>query len=73
MTLKEVKPGMKARIMDIEDSTLKPRLLSMGLVKGSVAEVLRVAPFGDPMMISIRSYVLSLRLADAERITVERV
>lgn len=73
MNLKEVKPGTKVRITDMEPSALKQRLLSMGLVKGSAAEVLRLAPFGDPMVISIRSYVLSLRLADAEKIKVELV
>ena len=49
-----------------------PRLLEMGLIEGTEFEVVRLAPFGDPINIRIRGYNLSLRKSEAARISVER-
>ena len=73
MTLKEGKTGMNLRIVSLEDSPLKTRLLTMGLIPGTKVTVLRSAPFGDPMALRIRSYNLALRREDAGKITVEAV
>lgn len=43
----------------------------MGLTRGAVVEVERVAPLGDPMDIKVRGYRLSLRKEEAARIVVE--
>jgi len=45
----------------------------MGITKGQVVSVIRVAPLGDPMEITVRNYELSVRKADAEMIEVELV
>ena len=71
MTLKEGKTGMNLRIVSLEDSPLKTRLMTMGLIPGTKVTVLRSAPFGDPMALRIRSYNLALRREDAGKITVE--
>jgi len=73
MTLKDGKTGMNLKIMALEDSPLKNRLMTMGLIPGTKVTVLRSAPFGDPMAIRLRSYNLALRRSDAEKITVEAV
>lgn len=73
MTLKDGKAGTTVRIDKIGDSALKERLMTMGLIPGTRVKVLRSAPLGDPMALSIRSYNLALRLADAERIQVSAV
>lgn len=73
MTLKDGKTGMNLKIAAIEDSPLKNRLMTMGLIPGTKVTVLRSAPFGDPMAIRLRSYNLALRRSDAEKITVEAV
>lgn len=70
MTLKDGKAGMFVKIDGLENSSIKTRLMSMGLIQGTKVKILRSAPFGDPMAISVRSYVLSLRLADAEKIQI---
>ncbi|ERL25182.1 ferrous iron transport protein A family protein [Mitsuokella sp. oral taxon 131 str. W9106] len=64
---------MTLKIVQIEESPLKQRLMSMGLIPGTKVTVLRSAPLGDPIAIGIRSYNLALRREDAERITVETV
>ncbi len=43
----------------------------MGLTPGSVVEVERIAPMGDPIEVKVRGYHLSLRKEDAEKIGVE--
>lgn len=73
MTLREAKPGMTVKVEYLEQSALKQRLMSMGLLNGTIVKVLRSAPLGDPMAISLRSYNLSLRLADAEKIQVQLI
>ena len=73
MTLKEGKTGMNLRIVSLEDSPLKTRLMTMGLIPGTKVTVLRSAPFGDPMALRIRSYNLALRREDAGKLTVEAV
>ncbi|MDF2565324.1 MAG: Fe2+ transport system protein [Massilibacillus sp.] len=73
MTLNDVKPGTTVRIEGLENSNIKSRLMSMGLIKGTSVKVLRSAPMGDPMAISVRSYNLAVRVADAKKITVSAI
>ena len=72
MKLSEGTPGMTLRIRSIEDSELKGRLMTMGLIPGTPVTVLRSAPLGDPIAIRVRSYNLALRRDDAARIDVEQ-
>jgi Fe2+ transport system protein FeoA len=44
----------------------------MGLLPGTRVEVVRVAPFGDPIELTLRGYALSIRLAEAMLIEVSR-
>jgi ferrous iron transport protein A len=52
---------------------LRKRLAEMGMLVGEVVKVEGVAPLGDPMELTIRSYRLSLRKSELENITVEEV
>ena len=49
------------------------RLLSMGVIPGARAQVLRTAPMGDPMQVRIDGTMLSIRKCDAQQIQVEVV
>lgn len=49
----------------------KPRLLEMGLLKGTRVQLVRFAPMGDPVEIKVRGYHLTLRRHEAEQILVE--
>ena len=44
--------------------------MDMGITKGVVIKVVKVAPLGDPLEINVRGYELSLRKADADLIEV---
>lgn len=56
---------------DIDNATTE-RLRELGLVRGTLVSVTRLAPLGDPMELSVRGYALSIRLEDASRIRVRR-
>lgn len=74
MTLREVQVGQTARVVKLEGTgPVKRRIMDMGITKGQVIHVIRVAPLGDPMEITVRNYELSVRKADAEMIQVELV
>ena len=74
-TLDRLKIGHRGIVKSVValDKTLKRRLLSMGLVAGSIIEVLRVAPLGDPIKISALGYKLSLRISEAREILVQEI
>lgn len=72
MTLKDVKPGKTVRITKISgEGAIKHRIMDMGLTKGTEVFVRKVAPLGDPVEITVRSYELSVRKYDAELVEVE--
>ena len=53
------------------EGALKRRIMDMGITKGTLIYVRKVAPLGDPVEITVRGYELSLRKGDAENIVVE--
>ena len=71
-TLSRVPPHERCRVVDVRGvNGVSQRLMEMGLVEGSVIEVLRLAPLGDPMEIRLQGYRLSLRKSEAELVEVE--
>ena len=64
---------MTLKVLQISESPLKQRLMSMGMIPGTKVTVLRSAPMGDPIAIGIRSYNLAMRREDAALISVEQI
>ena len=74
MTLNELKVGQSGTISAVGgDGALRCRLLDMGLTPRTCVTLRKVAPMGDPIELLVRGYRLTLRKADAARITVEPV
>ena len=74
MTLNELKAGQSAVITDVGgDGALRCRLLDMGLIPKTNVMVRKVAPMGDPIELFLRGYELTIRLEDAEKITITDV
>ena len=72
VALKELSPGQKGKVRQVTGrGEVFKRLLDMGLTPGSLIEMRRVAPLGDPLEITVKGYHLSLRKQEAEKITVE--
>jgi len=69
--LDELRPGKKGRIVKISRSgDARRRIAEMGVTSGSLVEVERVAPLGDPIEVKVKGYHLSLRKDDANKIMV---
>lgn len=71
MVLSEVANGQSVRVTGINSSTLKVRLMELGLMPDKHLTVLFRAPLGDPLAIDVEGYVLSLRIDEAELVQVE--
>jgi ferrous iron transport protein A len=70
--LAALEPGQGGRIVRIGAAgPLKRRLMDMGILPGEAVTVEKVAPLGDPIEVSVKSYNLSLRKGEAEKIDVE--
>ena len=71
MTIRDCKPGQSARVLSVGgEGALRQHFLDMGVIPGAELTVIKFAPMGDPMELRIHGYELTLRLADAEKITV---
>ena len=51
------------------NAAYRKKLLAMGVTPGTPFEVVRIAPFGDPVEIMIRGYLVSLRREEASLIS----
>lgn len=72
--LADLPTGSRALVGRIQgNGQLRQRLLDMGLTRGTLVHLVKVAPLGDPLELAVRGYKLSLRKADATAILVERV
>jgi Fe2+ transport system protein FeoA len=75
-TLYDLVTGDVARITRIRGGgprSIRQRLLDMGVTRGTVVEVRRHAPLGDPVEVVIKGYYLALRMREAREIEVEEV
>jgi Fe2+ transport system protein FeoA len=74
MTLKDLGIGKRGIVTAVGgEKILRKRLLEMGITPRTTVTVKKAAPMGDPIELLLRGYVLSLRLADAEKITIQEV
>ena len=72
-TLKDLEIGESCIITQVGGSgELRQHFLDMGLIPGAFVTLVKYAPMGDPMEIRVNGYELTLRVADAERIDVNR-
>lgn len=72
MNLKNLEIGKSAIVTAVGGTgALRQHLLDMGVIPGTKVTAVKLAPMGDPMEIRLHGYELTLRLADAERITIE--
>lgn len=69
--LDQLVPGERGVILHLDPAAgLERRLMELGLVPGTPVEVVRRAPFGDPVEIRVRDVSLSLRRTETSHIHV---
>ena len=73
LVLSSLPPSGRGVIKSVANTspTLRHRLIDMGLTPGTAVRVKKIAPFGDPIQVTLRGYELSLRSADASQISLE--
>ena len=72
MTLKDLQAGKSGIVTSVEgEKALRRRLLEMGITPGTNITVKKIAPMGDPVELLLRGYVLTLRLEDAQKISIK--
>lgn len=71
MTLKELEIGKSAVITAVGgEGALRQHFLDMGVIPGTEVTLVKFAPMGDPMEVRLHGYILTLRLADADQISI---
>ena len=71
MKLTDLKTGQQAIIKGFENDDISIKLMEMGFIPGEVVHIEKIAPLGDPISIFVSGYILSLRLDEAETISVD--
>ncbi|ACM22820.1 MULTISPECIES: FeoA domain-containing protein [Thermotoga] len=72
MRLSKLIPGVRARIKRLEiPGELNEKLVGMGFIPEEEIEIVRVAPFGDPIVCRIGERNITLRKKEADFIEVE--
>jgi Fe2+ transport system protein FeoA len=71
MTLTDLPVGRSARVTSVDgDGRVSRRLMEMGVVPGIPVEVVKTAPFGDPIEVRVRGYSLAMRRNEADGVEV---
>ena len=72
MTLNDLAIGKEAVITAVTgEGALRLRLLDMGLIPGTKVKVIKIAPLGDPIEITLRGYELTIRREHAKEIIIK--
>ena len=71
MTLDKLDINKKARVISINNSSIKRRLLDIGLIEGSIITSYLKSPFNDPIAYKIKNAIIAIRKCDSKEIEVE--
>lgn len=74
LNLSQAKEGDEVIVVKVAgNSTLRRRLLEMGLVKDTVLKVEKYAPLRDPLELVLKGMHLSLRVEEAENVIIKKL
>ena len=74
MTMKDLPIGKTATVTTVGgEGALRQHFLDMGLIPKADVTMVKFAPMGDPVEVRIHGYELTLRLADAEKIEIDKI
>ena len=74
MNLTSLPIGATAKVTNVNgNNPITKRLMEMGVVPGVSVRVIKSAPFGDPLEISVRGYHLAMRKSEADTIEVQNL
>jgi ferrous iron transport protein A len=70
--LSQLQIGESATIERFNDDFVSLKLMEMGCMVGESFVIERVAPLGDPIMIKISGYLMTMRKSEADTIDISR-
>jgi Fe2+ transport system protein FeoA len=74
MTLADLKPGQNGIVTGFSEfDAMTFRIMQLGVLEETPLQVIRKAPFSDPIEIRVMDYSLSLRREEADRIQIRDV
>jgi len=75
ISLHDMKVGETGIVSSLKkvDKNYRKKLLAMGLTPGTKFNIVRLAPLGDPVEISLRGFELSLRKDEAATMSITKV
>jgi len=72
MTLDQVSLNQEVTVLKVVgERPIKRRIMELGILPGKMIKVIKTAPLGDPIEVSIKSSTFSIRKRDAKNIIVE--
>ena len=70
-TLANLRQGVDGIVSEVSgQDAISMRLMEMGIVPGTKLRLITVAPLGDPLEFELRGFRLSLRKAEAARVSI---
>ena len=71
--LSELVVGQKAKVLKLKENNkaIRRHLLDMGVTRGVIISIKKIAPMGDPIDITLRDYELCICKEDLNKIEVE--
>ena len=75
ISLRDLAIGDKGKVTGFQQGNkgYRKKLLAMGLTPGTEFSIIRYAPLGDPVEISVRDFSLTLRQDEAATLLIERI
>lgn len=74
LKLSQLKVGESAVIQNVGgQGELRQHFLDMGIIPGAEVTLVKFAPMGDPMELQVHGYELTLRLAEADKIQIQKI
>lgn len=75
VSLADFKVGEKGRVISLQRCSLdyRHKLLAMGVTPGIEFILERVAPLGDPVVLNVRGFTLSLRKKETLGLKIEKI
>ena len=74
LKLSELKVGESSVIQNVGgQGELRQHFLDMGIIPGAEVTLVKFAPMGDPMELQVHGYELTLRLAEADKIQIQKI
>jgi ferrous iron transport protein A len=70
--LSALKIGESAVIESFNDEFISLKLMEMGCMPGERIVLERIAPLGDPLIINISGYLMTMRKSEADTIIINR-